>query len=1188
MDTAAARVQRQIRLMLLSRVAENLYWAGRYLERAEDTARIVREHTNLIVDLPDVGARHLGAAARHHRRRGEASTTATSAPTRRRSCASWWPTARTPAASCMCDRAGAREPPHDAARCCPARCGRRSTTSTSTSPATTPTAWRGAAAAAFLERVIGECQRIAGILDGHHAPRRGLRVLAPRRAGRAGRHDHAGARRAGRQPRSTRPSARADPSTTCVDERAAVAVGAADVPPGHAGGRSPGPATLRFLLFDDALPPLADVLPGRGRGERAPGCPAPTWCCPPATTARRLLAAVARRRRWTPSASTSWSTSCRWPSAPSTTRSPTTYFLVAGRRASSPTAAADGPTRPPCTAYRPDAGPLRRAGRRARPHPRAVASGLVRVVRPAGPGRDRRAPPPGRPAARSAEGASHVVHDDGTDASRPWRIDPVPALWSPARLGRARRGPGAAGPAARRAARRPLRRRSACCATGVVPAELVLRQRRLPAGRAIGVVAGVGGRRLVVYARRRRARGRRAASWCCATTPTRRRARATPLVNRTVLSRLFPDTYRDLRRRAACPTSSPTLRAGRRPAGPGRPTEPARPWCSRPASATRATSSTPTWPATSATTWSRAPTWPCATAGSGCGRSAGWSPSTSCCAAWRTADADPLELGATARPAACPGWSRRPASAASGVANALGCGIAGHLGLQAYLPARRASALLGERLRLASLPTLWCGDPDQRADVLADLDQLVLHDTDPDARSPSVFAAASPTPSGPTLASAHRARDPGRYVAQQKVELRHRAGAATAGGVGPGTVVVRAQVVAAPERRTRAARAASAASCDDDEPGAGPDAAARARTCGCWPTTGAGARAAWSASRPPSPRSTCARSLPSRAAEALFWVGRNAERAEAIARLALALAARASSRRPSWPSWPTGAWLDRAVAGLRAVSGGAPAGAAADQAPDGTAAPPTVDAGVRAELAGALGDRPGALADSLVAPGHARPARCGSSCRPAPGGCSACSTPDGWCWPPTSPRPTCFAGRRVARRRRALADGPGRPGQREHRAGPGVALPRPRPARRAGAAAPRPRRGDARARPPPRAAVQPVYETLLTASESLVEYRRRYRSDLELDATRATCCWSTTPTPGSLAFQLDRLTEDLAFLPDRRERRQQRELVDAAYRTRARRGLARRGRPGAGAPTSASSSWCSTSGAPARRWSTRS
>jgi hypothetical protein len=35
-----------------ARVAEQLYWAARYLERAEGTARIVREHSNVIVDLP--------------------------------------------------------------------------------------------------------------------------------------------------------------------------------------------------------------------------------------------------------------------------------------------------------------------------------------------------------------------------------------------------------------------------------------------------------------------------------------------------------------------------------------------------------------------------------------------------------------------------------------------------------------------------------------------------------------------------------------------------------------------------------------------------------------------------------------------------------------------------------------------------------------------------------------------------------------------------------------------------------------------------------------------------------------------------------------------------------------------------------------------------------------------------------
>jgi uncharacterized alpha-E superfamily protein len=38
--------------MLLSRVAENLYWGARYLERAEDTARIIRSYSEAMVDLP--------------------------------------------------------------------------------------------------------------------------------------------------------------------------------------------------------------------------------------------------------------------------------------------------------------------------------------------------------------------------------------------------------------------------------------------------------------------------------------------------------------------------------------------------------------------------------------------------------------------------------------------------------------------------------------------------------------------------------------------------------------------------------------------------------------------------------------------------------------------------------------------------------------------------------------------------------------------------------------------------------------------------------------------------------------------------------------------------------------------------------------------------------------------------------
>jgi uncharacterized alpha-E superfamily protein len=39
-------------MVLLARVADRLYWAARYMERAEDTARIIRAYHDLVVDFP--------------------------------------------------------------------------------------------------------------------------------------------------------------------------------------------------------------------------------------------------------------------------------------------------------------------------------------------------------------------------------------------------------------------------------------------------------------------------------------------------------------------------------------------------------------------------------------------------------------------------------------------------------------------------------------------------------------------------------------------------------------------------------------------------------------------------------------------------------------------------------------------------------------------------------------------------------------------------------------------------------------------------------------------------------------------------------------------------------------------------------------------------------------------------------
>ena len=37
---------------MLARAAQNLYWMARYLERAENTARLINSTTDVLLDLP--------------------------------------------------------------------------------------------------------------------------------------------------------------------------------------------------------------------------------------------------------------------------------------------------------------------------------------------------------------------------------------------------------------------------------------------------------------------------------------------------------------------------------------------------------------------------------------------------------------------------------------------------------------------------------------------------------------------------------------------------------------------------------------------------------------------------------------------------------------------------------------------------------------------------------------------------------------------------------------------------------------------------------------------------------------------------------------------------------------------------------------------------------------------------------
>ena len=103
------------------------------------------------------------------------------------------------------------------------------------------------------------------------------------------------------------------------------------------------------------------------------------------------------------------------------------------------------------------------------------------------------------------------------------------------------------------------------------------------------------------------------------------------------------------------------------------------------------------------------------------------------------------------------------------VANPLGSGVLENPGLMAYLP-RVAKVLLGQDLRLASVPTWWCGEEQALAYVVDHIEQLVIKPVFPLPGTATVYGARLSAQERDSLIQHIRAR-PHFFVGQEQVAL---------------------------------------------------------------------------------------------------------------------------------------------------------------------------------------------------------------------------------------------------------------------------------------------------------------------------------------------------------------------------------------------------------------------------------
>ncbi|WP_373500191.1 circularly permuted type 2 ATP-grasp protein [Desulfococcus sp.] len=245
-------------------------------------------------------------------------------------------------------------------------------------------------------------------------------------------------------------------------------------------------------------------------------------------------------------------------------------------------------------------------------------------------------------------------------------------------------------------------------------------------------------------------------------------------------------------------------------------------------------------------------------------------------------DTDPLELRQESRSGVA-GLLEAVRRGNVAILNPPGTGVLDNPGLMSFLP-EIARRLLGEELKLPSVATWWCGEPSARKYVLEHIDRLIIKTIHRSPRNAPVY--------GTLMSRAERdewrariQENPHRYVGQEQLRFS-TSPALSENHFIPLHTVFRGFAVARQEGEYEVMPGGIARSAGD-------------RTSDVVSNrTGGMIRDAWVIASQPQKhvslwlqKARMDRSftrisvLPSRAAENLFWVGRYAERTEALARV---------------------------------------------------------------------------------------------------------------------------------------------------------------------------------------------------------------------------------------------------------------------------------------------------------------